>query len=518
MNAKPFVAVVAAARERRSTQVVVACWVVAAAVLMLAVTVQPFRDTDVWWHLALGRYIAVHGIPSQEPFSFLAAQHPWVGQQWLYEVLLAGLVGAGGPGLASVVMGVVAACALAIAAASVPRSARVPGIALGAGMVFSGLVMAQVVGVRGQVITLFGVAVVMCVVARWREGRNGALFVLPPLFLLWANMHAGFIAGFAVIATALLLARPLGAGGASRRHLGAALGVSLLATLLNPAGPGLYAYVVETFANPTLTQLVTEWTSPDFHNIWLQLFEAEVVILVVLWAIGGGPDRFDVALAAGLLVATLQAQRNVSLFAIIAVPQIAVYGTRAFRLRVLPRLRERSGLLRPRPALALGVTAVVGIATALTVAPGISAQQTQAFESSRYPAAAATYYAAHFAGERLYSPDTWGGYLAYRFPLGRVVFLYDETAVFGDASLQRYLDIHDLHDDWTSVLQSESIRVAIVPQDSQEASALHEVGWSVECADNLSGSLLMSAPASTQVRTEVASEPLAVPVSGALPC
>ena len=73
-------------------------WIAAAAIVVLVLTVQPFSNTDVWWNLALGRLITTSGIPAHEPFSFLPAAHAWVGQQWLYEVTLAGLVGAGAPG------------------------------------------------------------------------------------------------------------------------------------------------------------------------------------------------------------------------------------------------------------------------------------------------------------------------------------------------------------------------------------------------------------------------------------
>ena len=101
-----------------------------AAIVVLVLTVQPFSDTDVWWHLALGRLITTSGIPAHEPFSFLPAAHAWVGQQWLYEVTLAGLVGAGGAGLASLVMGLAAVAAVvhrrALDAAD-PRASPVRG-------------------------------------------------------------------------------------------------------------------------------------------------------------------------------------------------------------------------------------------------------------------------------------------------------------------------------------------------------------------------------------------------------
>src|SRR5438874_8967695 len=197
---------VAQARSRihESAALTRACWVSGAALLLLAITVQPFRDPDVWWHLALGRYILDHGIPVREPFSFLAAAHPWVDQQWLYEVGLYRVVSAGGAGLASLLMGCIAVLALAIAALSVPRGARLGGAWLAAATVLSGLVMSEVLGVRGQVLTLLGTSIVLLVVTRWREGSKRALWALPPVFLLWANLHAGFVVGFAVLGIAAL--------------------------------------------------------------------------------------------------------------------------------------------------------------------------------------------------------------------------------------------------------------------------------------------------------------------------
>lgn len=122
-------------------------WVGAAAIVVLVLAVQPFRNTDVWWNLALGRLITTSGIPAHEPFSFLPAAHAWIGQQWLYQVTLAGLVGAGGAGLASLVMGLAAAAAVVIAALAVPSAARVTGPWLFVAMVVTGAVLTAVVGV-----------------------------------------------------------------------------------------------------------------------------------------------------------------------------------------------------------------------------------------------------------------------------------------------------------------------------------------------------------------------------------
>ena len=163
---QPGLLVIAGAeQERRATASRIA-WIAAAAIVVLLLTVQPFTNTDVWWHLALGRLITTSGIPAHEPFSFIPAAHAWVGQQWLYEVTLAGLVGAGGAGLASLVMGLAAVAAVVLAALSVPRSARVSGSWLAISMVITGLVLNSVAGVTSGVISMLGVAIVLFVISR----------------------------------------------------------------------------------------------------------------------------------------------------------------------------------------------------------------------------------------------------------------------------------------------------------------------------------------------------------------
>ncbi len=469
-------------------------WVVGAAVLSLVLTVQPFRDSDVWWHLAIGRYIIAHGIPAVEPFSFLHAANPWVGQQWLYEVTLAHLVNLGGPGLASLAMGLVASAALLIACLSIPVARRPPGPALAASLLLGAGVAAQLLGVRGQVISLFGAAVVLYLLSRWRQGSSRVLLALPPLFALWANIHAGFVIGLGIAVLALVVVR-----GVEHRHrllLGAAIAASALATLINPAGPGLWSYVGATFTDPTITGIVTEWQSPDFHDVLLRVFEAQAILLVIAWVLAPRRDLFDVILASAAFAASLQAQRNVSLFALVAAPQLALYGAAAWREHRarLPRLRVPAPRRPPPRWFGAAVLAVVVVGTALVVVPQLSTSAAATYESTHEPEAAADWAAAHLAGHRLYSIDTWGGYLAGRFPTGRVVFVYDETAVFGSAALQEYLDVHDLRPDWTTILAAHAIADAIVPTGSQEVSAFTTLGWTVDCRDDASGSVVMSAP------------------------
>ena len=470
-------------------------WVLGAAVVSLVLTVQHWRDPDAWWHLALGDLIRRSGIPHTEPFTFLGAPNTWVGQQWGYELLLSLTVAAGGVGLAMVVMGLIASGALVAAVRSVPRSVRVPGPFLAGGLVLSALVAATVLGVRGQVITVLGSALVLLVLARWRDGSTRALFALPPLLLVWANLHAGFVNGIGLCAVVLVTVavwrrvQPGAVAGASLRALLVATVVSFLATLVNPAGPHLYSYILSTFTNPTLTEGITEWMSPNFHDWWLRLFEAEALLLVLLWTLSRRPDPVDVVLGIGAVAMTLQAQRNVSLFAIIAAPQVARYGFLAWSSWRGPR--RAAGVQRPAgPALLLVAVLAVAVSVAYVV-PVTRPSSTERSEATRFPKAAADYVAAHLAGQRLYSTYEWGGYLVHRFPTQHVVYIYGESAIFGAQRLERYLDIHLVRADWRFVLDEDGMHAAVVPADSQEATAFLEAGWLTLCHDADSNAVVM---------------------------
>ncbi len=486
--------VIDAERERRATQAGRLAWIGAAAIVVLVLAVQPFRDTDVWWNLALGRLITTSGIPAHEPFSFLSAAHAWIGQQWLYEVTLAGLVGAGGAGLASLVMGLVATAAVVIAALSVPTAARVTGPWLALAMVITGVVLTAVVGVSSTEITVLGVAIVLFVLCRWREGRTAAVWSLPPLFLLWANMDTGFAAGLLILVAGLLLIKP--AAGGSRRQLAIAVAVSAVAALANPLGLGIYASVIAGVISPGAAQNLTGWASPNFHEWSDRIFEAEIVLVIILWTVSGGPDRFSAIAGFSLLIATLFAQENLGILAIFLAPELAVHASRAWRHHVAPRIATHRWSTRRHlhPIATSAVLVAMTAAMAVVLIPQLTPSAAASYQASTYPEAAASYVAAHFPGQRIYTVDTWGGYLAYRFPDSRVVFLYDEPAVFSTSALQQYLAIDQLQPNWVHVLTTEHIEHAILPSDAREASAMHVLGWTIDCYDPASSSMVMSAP------------------------
>jgi hypothetical protein len=315
--------------------------------------------------------------------------------------------------------------------------------------------------------------------------------------LVWANLHAGAVTGLALaLLAAATVALHRAAGGAESarvRPLLLAVAAGLLATLANPAGPHLWGYVAQTFANPTLTDSIVEWQSPDFHTTVFRLFEVSVVSLVILWVLSRRPDPLDVVLVIATLAATFQAQRNLSLCCVVMTPQLARYGSMAWAGRPMTPGRRRTRPPMPA-ALALGAAALVAVATlAVDVAPMVRASSTDAYETDHEPRAAATYAAGHLLGARIYSTYEWGGYLAWRFGEQRMVWLYGESAIFGDQRLKDYLHVHLLQPGWRDVLTRAGMDHAIVPTDSQETAALLATGWRLVCDDRAGGAVVLAA-------------------------
>lgn len=498
-----------------STRLRLLIWPLAAGILTLPFTIHPFNYGDEWWHIALGQLILQHGIPSQEPFSFMHISNQWIEQQWLFEAGIAKLYALGGAGLVSLIMGIAGSAALVIASMAVPAASRISGPFRAAAIIAGGIVAFPEMGVRGEVVTDLFLALTLVLLSQWHAGHTRVVWLFPPLFLFWANLHAGFIFGLALMGMAflldqnrklfgwypsavftvltsfavgiaagmplgiimfLILAYVFGSGSFSgpALQLGASTVISGLVTLINPSGAGLWRYILETLGNPLLSSSVSEWQSPDFHYVFNRIFAAFVTIVIAFWVLNRRPRAFYLIAAGFAATAALDAVRNVPLFVIIAIPQVAEYAHLTWQQR--RRFLIWSGSF-------LG--AVLAATYLLFAPPLLSGIETaQSFESSNKPKSAADFVAIHYPGQRILSTDIDAGYLAFRFPAARVVFMYDEIGLFGQDNLNYYLGIVNLSaDDWMQRIQREDMTVAVLPSKEAITQALRERSWKIACYD-----------------------------------
>src|SRR4051812_49569990 len=146
---------------------------------------------DLFWLLAAGRHVDVHGVTATDPFLTIAHGGHWYNQQWLSEWLIFRLQQLGGLQLVSL------AYALLVAGALVPLAwacrRRKLARTLVAWVLFSGAAVC-VLQPRAAGFSLLAFALVLAIV-QGSQRRRWLLLALPPLFALWANLHGAFAAG-----------------------------------------------------------------------------------------------------------------------------------------------------------------------------------------------------------------------------------------------------------------------------------------------------------------------------------
>ena len=162
---------------------------------LLAMTARNAVDPDLWWHLRTGQWIVETGhIPRSDPFSFTRAGHVWVSHEWLSEVVFYELWKHGGAAALIVFSAIITSAGFMLLYLRCPGGKTLGGGGNRVGRVGGGPRW----GTRPQMFT-FTMASLLLWLLEAGERRPRLLFWIPPLFLLWLNLHAGFALGPALL-------------------------------------------------------------------------------------------------------------------------------------------------------------------------------------------------------------------------------------------------------------------------------------------------------------------------------
>lgn len=173
--------------------------------------VYPVRDTDLWWHLKTGEQIVARGaVPQVDWYTYTDFDKPWIDLHWGFQLAAYGVVSLGGLNLLILLKAAIYTAAVAVArrAGEVVHGVIEPQTDRGAEHEVPGAWLAlvwipAVIGLSGRALerpemfSLLYLAMVLWIL-RDAEARPARLWLLPPLFLVWVNMHALFALGLVV--------------------------------------------------------------------------------------------------------------------------------------------------------------------------------------------------------------------------------------------------------------------------------------------------------------------------------
>ncbi len=192
-------------------------------------------DPDTGWQLASGRYLLEHRqIPSTDVFSYTARGRPWIYPP-LAEIFLYGIYLLGGFAGLSLLNAL--ACSGVVGIALWGEGGTTAAILA----VFGVPQIASRTAPRADLFTSLLFAVLLALLWKHFRGRPAPLWLMPIIFLFWANTHLGFVSGLALIAVCMA-AEWLNAAFPDRRE-GAML-------RLRRAVPWFLACVPATLSNP----------------------------------------------------------------------------------------------------------------------------------------------------------------------------------------------------------------------------------------------------------------------------
>jgi hypothetical protein len=402
---------------------------------LFAWCLRPAWGIDVFFHVAIGREVLAHGVPTTDIFSAAHPDAAWAPFQLGYELLVALLDRWGGLDLLRVSHASLFAAALtwlAVRAHRATRSRAAAALILAVALVL----FDERIRMRPHAINLLlEVAVLLPLAAgSWRQSPARARSLVFAIAILWSFFHAMGALWLLAVVGAVLVAGPTRA---DRRFAATSLALGTLGVLLAPGSAAGIAHVLSIQHRwlPFVPELEPSWSwfaaaaaSSDPAYARAQALLPWLAPLAVLLAASTRParERWPTLLAAAGLA-----------FGAVVMVRLSYY-TAFVLLLLAPELRGfASRIWRPRLlAIAATLALVAGLAAHVLPRWAQTNPWTTTLSPGLFPVAEARVLARAGIHARIWNETDWGGYLLY--------VLHPGSTVASDGRITFAPDVGDL--------------------------------------------------------------------------
>ncbi|MFQ5410765.1 MAG: hypothetical protein ACE5EC_00650 [Phycisphaerae bacterium] len=473
--------------------------------LLVAGRSRMLRDPGTLWHTTVGERMLQSGeVIRTDPFSFTQEGQAWIAQQWLGECAMA--LAHRVAGLDGLVLGAVTILAglfAFLASRFLRRDSRAGGWVPQWPAV--GLMLMLVIAAssyhfipRPHLITLLLMAWTLALLCDVESGRASSrrLLWLPPIFIVWTNIHGGALGGLAtvlIVAMAWLL-RPKERW---RRHddppvaaspmlLATALSLSIVALLVNPYGASLPRVWLSLMGSDLLPRIIIEHAPlKPLSSEGLMILMLAIVYFGVLRSARRNGLRVVWFVPMIWLALAFTRVRHGPLFAVTAAVAIADMLPHS----TIPAWFARRGspfFSRTHTAVGSGWRSFAIPAMLVAVAIGLQATGTRIpvlgagwcrLDPAYWPVEATAALRRHLATApkdvRVFNEMRFGGYLIRFAPEARV-YIDDRCELYRDVGLSRYLEVRRDPPLLEGLSEYEKVSLAMVRTDSRLSRYLSE--------------------------------------------
>lgn len=479
-------------------------------ILIFGMAARTPLDSDLWWHLRAGEETLRQGRPlTVDLFSSTRYGETWINHSWLSQLGMYGLFKVGGYFGLGFGVAAIATLSMLFVYLQMQGNAILKAFIL----VFASTIASMVWSPRPQLISLilFGFLSYLLYLYKWK--RRNYLWMLPVLFLLWANLHGGYVLGLLIIGTLVageIFNRVLGYSGVetvSIKGLAQIIvwtGLSVLVVAINPNGTAMWTIPFRTVGVGVLQDFISEWASPDFHAIAQQSLLWLLTVTIITLALSKlRVDGYELIAFCGFAYLAFLARRNYGPFAMVTAPILSRHLQEvlsAWRQRTQPALasyfegnflekfRSRGNwnpplrwrvLINSFLILLFSIAAIAKLA--VVTSPELVARYMQQF----YPVQAVDWIKRNRPPGGLFNEYNWGGYLTWNlreYP----VFVDGRTDLYNDDLLMEYLQVMAGDGDWEQLLRENQINLILIDDQSALGRVLLEhPGWARVYQDSI---------------------------------
>jgi hypothetical protein len=453
-------------------------------------------DADTGYHIRAGEYIIDNlKVPHYDIFSFIKPPIPWTAHEWLSEVIYAFVHRISG------LSGIVIGHALVIATVFLLlfKFMRASGISI----LVSALLVAFAVSVstihwlaRPHIFSFLFTLVWYIILDTYQYKKKNYLYFLPPLMVVWVNLHGGFLAGFLlfgiyITGNVLKTIFRKEEQHESRGRLRVLLlftALTLVASLLNPKGYDILLFPFRLTANKFIMDHVTEFLSPNFHNALR--FEYMLLLMIVIFGISKLKlNSIEAMLVLLFTHMSLYSARYIPLYAIILCP---IIGKRIDSL--LEEIRDRRLVKRflaisERTERTDSLTRwnLWSFAAAIMTLIFLFTGKVQfSFDEKKLPVDAVQFMKKEKIPGRMFNNDEFGDYIIYAaWPDYKVLF-DGRSDMYGVERMKKYFKVIRLERGWDDVLNEYEINWFIYPAKSALSTfLLQRDDWKLIYADKV---------------------------------